>query len=115
MDKVIQQEDYKYFIEKPDPKFSPARNKAIINETIRDTEKYFRNLGKVLDDNILNRIDIMATFAEYKLNRNGEKSFKDYAGKRLHSELVGEKILSKIRALEAANKLTGRKDRMIQL
>ena len=115
MDKIIQEADYKYYVSKPDPSFSPARNKAIINETIQDTEKYFRNIGKVLNDNILNRIDILGSYGDYKLNRNGSKTFKDYAGKRLHSELIGERILSKIRALETANALTNRKDRMIQL
>lgn len=115
MDTILAPEDYKYIVKTPDKEFSPARNKAVINETIRSTEQYFAKLGKVLDDNILNRIDILATFGDYKLNKSGEKNFKDYAGKRLYSELIGEKILEKIRVLETANKLTGRNDRMIQL
>jgi len=115
MDKIITEQDYKYFIEKPDSSFSPARNKAIIDETIKSTEKYFKNIGKILDDNIMNRIDILGSFGDYKLNRGGSKSFKDYAGKKLHAELIGERILSKIRALETANRLHGRSDRMIQL
>lgn len=115
MDKIVTEKDYKYFVEKPDPSFSPARNKAVIEETIKSTEKYFRNIGKVLDDNIMNRIDILGSYGDYKLNRGGSKSFKDYAGKRLHAELIGEKILSKIRALEAANALSGRNDKFIQL
>lgn len=115
MDKTIQEADYKYFVEKPDPNFSPERNKAVINQTIKSTEEYFRKLGKVLDDNILTRIDILTTYGDYKLNRGGEKKFKDYVGKQMHSQLIGERILEKIKLLEQANKITGRKDRMIQL
>ena len=106
MDKIVQPDDYKYFIEKPDSSFSPERNKAIIQETIKETEAYFKGIGKAINDNLGNRIEIFSTYATYRFNK-GQKGFKDYVGKRLHSELIGEKILEKIKIAQSANKLGG--------
>ncbi len=104
---IIQPEDYHKVVAKPDPNFSPARNKAIINETIKDTEAYFAKLGKVINDELGNRIDIFSSYGVYRFNK-GDKNFDKYAGKRLVSQLIGEKILSKIRVAEEANKLGAR-------
>lgn len=114
MDNLIQAEDSKYYIAKPDPNFSPARNKAIIEETIKDTEKFFNSMAVKVIDEINNRADILATYGVYRFNR-GEKTFKDYVGKQMFQNLIGEKILDRVRLLEESNKLTGRKDRLVQL
>lgn len=104
--KDLDPKDYKYFVEKPNATFSPERNKAIIQETITSTEKYFRGIGKVIDENLGNRIDILASYGTYRFNR-GTKSFGEYVGKRMVSQLIGEKILEKIRVAESVNKLNG--------
>ena len=95
MTDLIQPEDYKYVIEKPDPKFSPERNKAVIQETIKNTEKFFKEIADKIDDEGMNRIDILSSYGRYRCNR-GEKNFKDYAGKKLWGQLIGEKILNRI-------------------
>ena len=105
---IIQKEDSRFFIERPDSSFSPQRNKAIINETIQETTKYFRDLEEKIDDDMRNRIDILSSYATYRLSGTGTKSFKDYVGKELRSRLIGEKILSKIKVLESADRLKGR-------
>lgn len=103
--KLIKPEDYKYFVEKP-TSFSPQRNKAVINETIKETEKFFDNIGKAVDDNLGNRIDVLSSYGVYRMNK-GDKSFKDYAGKQLYTRLIGEKILERVRVMESVNRLNG--------
>lgn len=104
--KLIKPEDYRYIVKNPDPSFSPTRNKAIINETVRDTEKFFTEIVEKLDDEMGERIDILATYGTYRFNR-GEKSFDKYAGKKLVARLVGEKILERVRVMETVNRLNG--------
>jgi hypothetical protein len=104
--KLIQPDDYKYFVEKPDSSFSPKRNQAIINETIRETEKYFREIGQVIDDNLGNRLEVVGSYGRYRFNK-GTKTFKAYVGDRFYTELIGEKILQKVRVADTVNKLNG--------
>jgi len=104
---ILAPEDYHKVVATPDSNFSPARNKAIVNETIASTVKYFNNIGKAIDDNLANRMDIFASYGNHRLHGGGTKKFQDYVGKKLVSELIGEKILSKIRTAQAANKLGG--------
>uniref|UniRef100_A0A6M3KXN6 Uncharacterized protein n=1 Tax=viral metagenome TaxID=1070528 RepID=A0A6M3KXN6_9ZZZZ len=106
MGDVIQPKDRKYFVDKPSKDFNPERNKAIIQETIRETEKFFEKLEGALDDDIMNRIDVVGTYGRYRFNR-GHKSLRDYLGRELYEKLVGEKILSKYRTLSADDKLKG--------
>lgn len=114
LDKIIQPEDYKYRVETPDPNFSPQRNKAIIKETIEETDKFFALLQKAAVDGMGERLDMLSAYGVYRFNK-GSMTFKDYMGKEAMKTIIGEKILEKIRILEANNKLTGRKDRFIQL
>ena len=103
---VIQPQDRKYFADNPKG-FNPKRNKAIVQETIRETTEFFDKLQGALDDNIMNRIDIVGSYGRYRFNK-GNKSFRDYVGKELRDKLIGEKILSKVRALSTADKLAGK-------
>jgi hypothetical protein len=115
MDTLIQSEDYRYFIEKPNKNFSPQRNKAIIQETIQETDKYFRGIGKVIDDNLGERIDLISTYATKRLGGGMTKSFADYVGKETISRLIGEKILEKIKVAESVNRLNGNRKDLILL
>lgn len=100
--------DYKYIVQNPGSEFSPERNKAVVNQTISETETYFRKLHEVLDNGLGERIDILASYGTYRFNK-GEKSFKDYAGKQLYTRLIGEKILEKVKIMEATNRLNNNK------
>ena len=106
MSVVIQPQDRKYFVENPKD-FNPERNKTIIAETIKETTAYFEKLEGALDNEAMDRIDIVGTYGRYRFNR-GHKKLKDYVGRELYEKLIGEKILSKIRALSAADKLAGK-------
>lgn len=103
---TLDKADYKYIVEKPDPSFSVERNKAVIQETIKDTEKFFREMYAPLHAGMGERIDIIATYGRYRFNK-GHKNIKQYLGDELYKQLVGEKILSKVRIMESVNKLNG--------
>lgn len=100
----VDPKDYKYIVKKADG-FSPERNKAVIGETIRETERYFSKLQNVMDDNLGERIEMVAAYGCYRFNR-GDKTIDQYLGKKLMSQMIGEKILEKIRAMKAADKLS---------
>src|SRR3990167_3131822 len=98
--------DYRFINNKPDPDFSPERNKAIVDETIKETDKFFAQEGKIMDKALGERIDIISSYALYRFNK-GTKSFLNYFGKENYHKLIGEKILSKVRIAETVNKLNG--------
>jgi len=98
--------DYHLINQHPDPDFSPERNKAIVNETIKETEAFFNKEGKVLDDSTKERYDILSSYGVYRFNR-GTKDFISYFGRDNYNKLIGEKILSKVRIAETVNKLNG--------
>jgi len=101
----INPKDYKYIVKKP-VGFNPDRNKAVIQETIRETERYFAKLQDVFDDNLGERIEAVAAYGCYRFNR-GDKTVDQYLGKKIMSQLIGEKILEKVRSMKAAEKLSG--------
>lgn len=112
-DVVISPEDKRFYVKNPDASFSPRRNKAIIQETIVETEKFFQELSNIHDKDMQNRLDILSTYATYRFNR-GTKNIKQYLGDRLSKEIIGEKILSKVRVLQEDEKLRNR-EKFIQV
>lgn len=96
-DKILP-EDGKYFVQKPDKNFSPQRNHAVILESIRKTEKFFKELNEINRDALGERLDVLNSYGRYRLNK-GEKGFDDWAGKELMRELLGEAVLEKVKML----------------
>ncbi len=96
--------DYKYIVAKPDSNFSPERNQSIIDETIKETNEYFKKLNNVDDDNFKERVDVLSSYAGHLYQKSGTKSLKDYLGKKLHARIVGEKILNRVKAMESADR-----------
>lgn len=99
--------DYKFINPNPDPDFSPERNKAIIDETIQETNRFFRDFGKVRNADGQNRLDILKSYAIHTLSKGGSQSLRQYLGKQQYEALIGEKILSKLRIAETVNRLHG--------
>lgn len=98
----IDKKDYRYI--KDNPNFSEKYNKHIIDETIRETEQYFKTLNSKLDEGAKERLNILSSYAIYRFNK-GTKKFKDYVGRKVASQLIGEKILHKIRLAEEKDKI----------
>lgn len=102
---VIQKQDKRLFVDNPKD-FNPARNKAIVEETIRETTKLFQDMRDAVDEDLRDRIDILGSYAKYRFNQ-GTKGFEDYAGKQLYRQVIGEKILQKVKAMHSVNRLNG--------
>lgn len=96
--------DFRYINANPDPNFSPERNKAVIDQTIKETEEYFKTLAMARDNDLENRLDIISSYGIYRFNK-GTKGLKDYLGKEQYEALIGENLLQKLRVAEASNKL----------
>lgn len=101
--------DYRFINPNPDPDFSPERNKAIVEKTIKEAELYFETLHKIQDRELEHRVDILSSYAVHRFNR-GKKSLKDYLGKEQYNAIIGERLLEKVRVAEATNKLTRTKN-----
>lgn len=103
----IQVQDKRLFVDNPKD-FNPARNKAVIEETIRETTKFFQGLEDAVDDGLKERIDILNSYGRYKFNMSGGKSFEDWAGRALTRQVIGEKLIQKVKALKSVDKLKGK-------
>ena len=57
----------------PDANFNPARNKAVIEETIREATKYHQKVHGVLDEALGERIDAFSHYATYRFNKGTKK------------------------------------------
>ena len=99
--------DYRFINMNPDPDFSPERNKAIVDETIKEANEYHRKYTLALGDAWEERKDIMSHYAIRTLNYGNKKSIVDYIGRKAYETLIGEKILSKVRIAETSNRLSG--------
>jgi len=98
--------DYKYIVANPDSSFNPARNKAVIEETIKEADTFHKTSGLAIEEALGERIEAVSAYACYRLNR-GTKKIKDYLGDSLYKRMIGEKILSKIRVADTVNRLNG--------
>src|SRR5437762_1477885 len=96
----VQPEDYKYIVEKPDKDFSPERNYAVIADVIRKNEKMHAQLGRIMNKDAQDRIDVLSSYARYRFNV-GTKAFDKYVGKDWMRKITGEKILEKVRIMDS--------------
>lgn len=103
---IIQPEDKRFFVHNPDHEFSPRRNKAVFDETVRSAEKFHREIVEKIDDGLRERMDILNYYGRYRFNQ-GHKSFEQYVGRKMRDALIGEKILQKIRVMETVNRING--------
>lgn len=101
---LVQPEDQRFFVANPKD-FNPDRNKAIIEETIKETTEFFKKLNE-LDEGGRERMDMVGSYGRYRFNQ-GDKSFESYVGKEAYRKLMGEKILNKVKMMDSVNKLQG--------
>jgi len=99
--------DYRYINPNPAPDFSPERNQALIDETIRESDKFHNDYRLALGDSWEERKNILAHYAKYTIGQGHQKSIKDYIGKKAYETLIGERILSKVRVADSINRLNG--------
>lgn len=104
----LEQKDYRYLNKNPDPDFSPERNAKVIQETINEATKYHNDWKNVLTDEGRNRMDILSSYATYTLSKGGSKNLKQYLGNEAYKEIIGDKVVSKLRVAQTSNVLGGR-------
>lgn len=87
-----EKEDYKkYFIERGDPGFSPARNKATLERTIAKMDKLRAQKRKEYEEGVRERADAVATYLRSRIAQ-GSTPVEKYFGKRWMAYLRGQRI-----------------------
>lgn len=99
----IDPKDYKY-VARDTTGFNPKRNEAIIQETIQEADKYHASYGKLIDEGLAERYEVLSQYGDYRLNRSGQKSIKEFLGNKLYTELVGERLIEKVRVAQTVDK-----------
>lgn len=88
--------DYqKWFKEGGDVGFSPERNKAIVEKTIRKHELNIMRKKKDYAEAVRERADAVATYLK-SLSNGKELSVERYFGKRELAKLRGQQIIQKL-------------------
>jgi hypothetical protein len=101
-----EEEDYKkYFIEKGDPGFSPARNKFVVEKTIAKMDKMRQEKHKQWVEGFRERADAVETYLSSRIAQ-GNTPIEKYFGKRWMSYLRGQKIMKIIKTKK--NEITGK-------
>jgi len=94
-----ERKDYeKYYVKNPDGGFSPERNKAIIEQSIKDYEKERALRRKLYRDDLMERADATVSYL-MKLERAGDTPAERYFGKKELSRLRAQKILQTIQKM----------------
>ncbi len=91
-----------HFVE--DVKFSPERNRQVINQVIVENDKMQRQLHDKVEKNAGNVADILASFAKYKLDLDGGKQLEQWLGKSWMTKIYGDKLIEKIRRFDEIQK-----------
>lgn len=87
--------DKKYFKEEGDPGFSPARNKWVVENTIKKTEALIKSKRNEWDDKMGERSEAVASYLTSKAVDNNTPIEK-YLGKRNLAYLRGQRILQRM-------------------
>lgn len=93
--KDYQKDDFQRFFVadgKVDANFSPQRNKAIIEQSIKDYEAMRAKKGTSQDDAFAERADAVVSFLRSMANGHSEKSVDQYFGRKALAQLRGEEI-----------------------
>lgn len=95
--------DSKYFVEKGEQGFSPARNKAIIEETIRKHEENRKRKAKEDVEKLGEVIEAVASYGTYRFNK-GSLKVDQYLEKQVMTKLMGERIIERAKRAQAMKK-----------
>lgn len=96
MSKILtkeEKEDYrKFFVEKGEPGFSPERNKAIVEKTIKKMDMMRLKKRKEFAEGVRERADAVDTYLRSRIAQ-GSTPIEKYFGKKWLAHLRGQKIL----------------------
>lgn len=83
------------YVAKPDPDFSPDRNKAIIEGTIKKYEETVEKKRKEYRNQVAERSDAVATYLK-SLSNGSNKPVEKYFSRQELAHLRGQKILQMV-------------------
>jgi len=86
-----------------DPNFNPARNRAIVESTIKATELNIKKRRKVFDDAIDERAEALASYLMH-LKANKSAGVERYFGRKLLAQLRGDEIKERLMGAYATQK-----------
>jgi hypothetical protein len=94
-----EQRDYqKFHTVKEDVGFSPERNKAIIEKTIREYEKMLADRKKQYKEKIEERVEATMAYANFlDKGGNADAPAEKYFGKRTLANLRGQRIIKELK------------------
>lgn len=98
--KDIDKSNYPYYMETPDKNFSRARNLACIQYVIEEGKRRRNTIDPIVAKNAGNVADIIASFAKYKLDRDGGKKLEQWLGRGWMTRVYGEKLVEKIKMMK---------------
>lgn len=88
--------DYrKWYMEKPEPGFSPERNKAKFEESVRKAKALQERRNKDYVEQVRERSDAVASYLK-RVAMGMEKSVDAYFGRRELARLQGRKIQEEV-------------------
>lgn len=91
-----------YFVEEGEVGFSPERNKAIVEGTIKKYEIKRRRQIAAFRDQVAERSDAVATYLQH-VAQGGDDNIDKYFGKKELSRLRGEDKLAKLKRMYGVN------------
>jgi len=97
-------DNYHLLEENPDPNFSPERNYAVINGTIKKYRELRFGINPKVSKAAGDRADILASYGIYRFNK-GTKSFDDYMGKGWEKKVYSEKLLESLKIVDTIRRL----------
>lgn len=103
--KDFHRDNWRLYEKNPDKNFSPERNYAIINDTIKEYESMRYGVDPKVQRAAGNVSDIMACYGVYRLGSGGTKKFEDYMGRDWMNKIYGERLMDKIKAMKSYEKL----------
>ena len=96
----ISKEDYRrFYVTDPDSGFSPERNKAIVEGTIKKVLQNHIDRRKDFNEQLYERSDAVMSYIKRLVQDHKEYDVETYLGKKYLSELRGQRKLAKIRGL----------------
>lgn len=93
----------KYYLDIPDADFSPARNKAVVENSIKKFEAMRKKKMNQAVEEYRERADATVSFLR-AVDRGKEGNLTKYFGRKMIAHLRGDEILADIRLLMAKSK-----------
>jgi hypothetical protein len=106
---LVKPEDKRFILDTPDEDFSPERNKAIVEQSIKDYEAMRAKKMKDRVEEYAERADAVTTYLKSLTHGRSNSNMEKYFGKRnlayLRGQEIREKLMANIRVLDSEGNL----------